>query len=570
MSETDTLKGQLATHLNIIYGDNINDDFIEKCVLLLQNYRDRIPLEEVCTWDEKDIVLITYGDTVTESWQRPLLSLRYFMNKYLKDCVSTVHLLPFYAGSYDNGFSVIDYHKVDDNLGTWGDVRKINTSFKLMFDLEINHVSAKSEWFRQFLEDEPPGKNYFIVPGPSYDLSRVTWSGNSPPLTSFRVKGEEKKAWTTFSGDKIDLNFRNPTVFLEILKVLLHYMEEGARIIRLEGMAFVWKESGTNCLNLPQTHELVKLFRVVTEYVAPGSLLLLKTIYSDNKYQSYCGEENKVHLVHQDNLPLLLLHALYTGKSEYLTNWARSIPELPRDCTFLNFTASDDGIGLSPPEDVLPPEEAERLVEGMIKNGGLLKTEKDESGKDVPLELNISYFDALNKDVSGDSQHHMQRFVCSQLIMFALKGIPAIYIHSMLATPNFSEGVEETGTYRTINNRKWDMNELERLLKEDPLHSGVFNLLRKCLHKRRGEKAFHPRGEQEIPDSGSNFFVIVRTYEERQVVCISNVTGKKQTFSHFTRFADTWYIDMLSARRYSRDKNNVILDPYQTVWLTTI
>ncbi|MFW5710181.1 MAG: sugar phosphorylase [Bacteroidota bacterium] len=565
-----SIRERVANHLNLIYGADITLDIIDRCMELLEHYREKIPRHEGNTWDNSEIVLITYGDTINESWQRPLLSLRYFLNKYLYDIFSTVHILPFFPYSSDDGFSVIDYHKVNPELGTLGDIRKIMSNFKLMFDLVINHVSVKSKWFQQFLKGEAPGKDFFIVPDAGDNLTKVIRPRSSPLLTPFETASGIKHVWTTFSADQVDLNFKNPRVFFEILKVLMHYLEEGARVIRLDAIAFLWKEPGTNCLHLPKTHEFVRLFRTIMEHVAPGSILLTETNVPNKENLSYFGKGDEARIIYQFSLPPLLLHALYAGTSKYLTAWARSVPEPPEGCTYFNFTASHDGIGVRPLEGVLPPGEIEDLIQGVMKNGGLVSTRKNQDGKDIPYELNITYLDALKTGRDSSDQYHIQRFICSQLIMLALKGIPGIYIHSILGTPNDHEGVKNTGINRSINRMKWDLTELEHHLKENPVQSGIFNILRKHIHKRLNEKAFHPDGTQEIPDYGSRFFVITRKYEGRQVVCISNVTSEKVTFRQFNKFNDTWYIDMLSAQRYSRDKNEVVLEPYQTVWLTTI
>jgi len=120
------------------------------------------------------------------------------------------------------------------------------------------------------------------------------------------------------------------------------------RIARLDAVAFLWKELGTNCLHLPETHELVKLFRDVCEIVAPRAIILTETNVPHAENVSYFGQGDEAHMVYQFSLPPLLLHAFITGNGQYLTHWASGLEPPPAGCTFFNFTASHDGVGVRP------------------------------------------------------------------------------------------------------------------------------------------------------------------------------------------------------------------------------
>ena len=453
------LKNRLKEHLQFIYKENYSDELLTKIHDLI-NFCKRKNIDKKEKWNESDIVLITYGDSIINNRDKPLAVLQRFLKKNISDVISTVHILPFFPYSSDDGFSVIDYKKVNPELGSWIDIKNLENDFFLMFDLVINHISQQSEWFQGYLNGETQYRDFFIEVDPQTDLSEVVRPRSLPLLTKVITSAGEKHVWTTFSDDQIDLNFSNPEVLVEMLKVLLVYIEKGTKILRLDAIAFLWKKLGTSCLHLPETHQVVKLFRDVMEYLDPTSIVLTETNVPNKENLSYFGNGDEAHMVYQFSLPPLLLYTLYTGNSEYLNQWAIKIPELPENNTFFNFTASHDGIGVRPLEGLLPDKEKELLFSQMVMNGGQISTKTNADGSESPYELNITYFDALKETKFGPDNLQEKRFICSQTIMTALQGIPAFYIHSLTATQNYIEGVQKTGRARTINRMKWDENKL--------------------------------------------------------------------------------------------------------------
>ena len=429
-------------------------------------------------WDEHEVVLITYADIVRGKTGSPLASLRKFCSERLKGAFSTIHLLPFFPWSSDDGFSVINYHEVDVRYGDWEDIRALGSEFNLMFDLVLNHCSRQSEWFKEYVAGVEPGANYFLEAEENADLSEVVRPRSSPLLTPFATRLGERHVWTTFSSDQVDLNWRCPDLLFEFLDLLMLYLSMGCRIFRLDAIAFLWKETGTNCLHLPQTHEVVKLIRDFIEVVAPEALLLTETNVPHQENVSYFGRGDEAHLVYQFSLPPLLLHGLLKGDSRHLTDWASGLESPPDGCAFLNFTASHDGIGVRPLEDILPPEEILLLAEKVEARGGEVSMRALEDGSKAPYELNITYFDALCEPGEGNVSE--DRFLCSQAVALAMKGIPAVYFHSLCATRNHHRGVEESGFPRSINRRKWKHSELRELL--DILMFSLSHQYREYIH----------------------------------------------------------------------------------------
>lgn len=549
---------KIESRLRFIYKDKYNDDTLKQLTKVISSYKSSS--NSGSKWDEKDVVLITYGDSIKAENEIPLRTLKSFLNKNLKEQLSVVHILPFFPYSSDDGFSVIDFRKVDPALGDWDDVEALNKDFDLMADLVINHASSQGEWFQNFLKQKGKGKDYFICEDPAKDLSQVTRPRSTPLLTAYETAAGTKHVWTTFSADQVDLDFSNPALLVEMMDILLGYISKGARIIRLDAIAFLWKVVGTTCLHLPETHEVVKLMRDVAEFVDPRSVILTETNVPNKENLSYFGDKDEAHMVYQFSLPPLLLHALHTGNSTYLSTWAKSLPQLEGDRTFFNFTASHDGIGVRPLEGLLPEDEKHVLVENMKTFGGFVNYKSNPDGSQSPYELNITYFDALKGTAAGEDALQVERFLASQTVMMSFAGVPAFYIHSLTATPNYHEGVAVTKQNRTINRRKWDLNELEEVINSDTPQHKVFSTLQKRISLRKKQAAFHPNASQEILDLGKDLFALARESERQKIVVIANLTPDAKTFE----LPDGLSFDLISNAKIE----NKELQAYQCLWLT--
>lgn len=561
------LVDSLSSLLNHLYPGE-TEAVLEQLLSLIDGYREYIPQSTGPLWDETDVMLITYGDSIL-SGSPPLQTLAEFMGERLKGCFSCLHILPFFPYSSDDGFSVVDYRKVNPELGGWEDIRRLSDESRFMADLVINHVSRQSNWFGDFVGDYPPGNQYFIEPEPEDDLSQVVRPRNSPLLTPVWTHTGKRYVWATFSSDQIDLDFRNPTVLVEMVKIVLLYMAQGASLIRLDAIAYLWKEPGTRCIHLPQTHTVVKVLRLIMGAVRPDSLLLTETNVPSKENLSYFGTGDEAQMVYQFPLPPLVLHALNSGTSAYLMKWASELPEYPEGCTVLNFTASHDGIGLRALEGVVSVEEVEELVESMRHFGGLISTRALPDGSQSPYEINISLFDAMRGTRRGEDGWQVERFICSQAIMLAMKGMPAVYIHSLFATGNDLEQVDETGRSRSINRKKWQLAELtQQLDNPSTASSQVFERMKHLLWLRREERCFHPDTPQmilgQLPKS---FLGIVRTNDDgRRLIALHSVSTEPQTLK-VSMLGDDVDLQEWKDLVSGEVLEELAFQPYQVIWL---
>ncbi len=564
-----------------LYGTQVGENVFRRLKERLVDFQKSVNLKvspDREAFNQKDVVLITYGDLLQRNGEAPLYTLFHFFTKHLKEFVNTIHILPFFPFSSDDGFSVIDYLEVDPNLGTWEDILNFKTmGVQLMFDGVINHISAESKWFQKFLKGDPKYENYFITAEPDTDLSLVTRPRTLPLLTPFQTPSGKKWTWTTFSGDQIDLNFKNPDVLLDIIDVLLHYVQYGANLIRLDAIAYLWKEIGTSCIHLTQTHAIVQLFRTILDDVAQGVLIITETNVPHEENISYFGNgNNEAHLVYQFSLPPLTAHALLTGSAIYLTKWASDLKIPSPSTAFFNFTASHDGIGVRPVSGILPPEEMEVLIRNTLEHGGKISSKTNSDGSSSPYELNITYYDLLNDPTTIESERlQVKKFLVSQAIQLALAGIPGIYLHNLLGSRNYSRGVEETGLSRTINRQKLDIDQVESELDDKfSIRNQVFYDYINLIKCRVAENSFHPNAEQQILVLSSSVFSILRTSPSgsQKILALHNLTPIFQTIKFdLDIFGDLKPValeDVLTKRLFFLPTPmTIILEPYEIVWL---
>lgn len=542
---------------------------------------DDAPSKHAPSWSEKDQWVICYGDSILEEGVAPLAVLSDFLQARLGDRISGVHVLPFFPWSSDDGFSVIHYREVNSELGDWSHIRELASHYDVMADLVLNHVSRESLWFVDYLGGSLPGRDYFIEVDPETDVSQVVRPRSSPLLVPVSTRRGTRYLWATFSEDQLDLNFENPDVLLEFVGILLFYLQQGTRMIRLDAVAFLWKRLGTTCIHLPETHTVVRLLRAIVDHVAPGTLLVTETNVPHRENMSYFGLEripngppDEAHMIYQFTLPPLLLHTLTRGEASTLQTWLASLPVLPTNCTYLNFTASHDGIGVRPLEGLLPDHERDALLELMHRFGGFVSMRSNPDGPDTPYEINITWFEAMRGTRRGPDPWQIARFLCSQAIMLSLQGIPALYIHTLTGTLNDVEGVERSGRLRSINRRRWQRSELDLLLDSPstPTHD-VFKALSRLLELRRQEPCFDPSAAQRVLDSCPELLALERgpLHDGRRLLALYNVTDLPLPFENMGEAVTqalsnhTW--QTLDAA--TTWVNEGTLPPYAVRWLVT-
>lgn len=535
-------------------------------------HQDRLPQRRI---GAADIVLITYADAVSAPDAPPLAVLRRVLKARVGDAVNTVHLLPFYPWTTDDGFSVMDYRAVDARYGGWDDLRALGNDYRLMADLVLNHASAKGEWFKDFQNGISPGRHYFITSAPDEDWSNVVRPRTTPLLQTVHTKTGEQQVWSTFGGDQMDLNFRNPDLLFEFIDILFYYLSNGIDILRLDAIAYLWKASGTDCIHRPETHAVVKLLRELLNMVAPGARLLTETNVPHDENISYFGQGDEAHWVYQFPLPPLLLHAMHRQDATLLTDWAAALPPAPRNCAYLNFTASHDGIGVRPLQGLVPDKELEWLAERVTARGGRVSRKSNADGTESPYELNITYLDALSHlDGKNGRAGDRRRFLTSQAVMLALQGVPAVFYHSLFGTRNDLNGVAQSGMARRINRRKFTEKALNQRLDNSRRETHrIYTAYHAMLELRAAQPAFALEADQAILALHPACFAIRRRSMQpaQTLYCLSNFSAKTLVLDCRQALAPLRDADacreLFSNAAPPIGPDGLILEPWQTLWI---
>lgn len=550
----------ILDRLNKIY-PNQADHVYQELMIRIESWKNRIHAS-YRPIDERDVCLITYGDSIRKDGEKPLATMLDFYIKHLKEVISTIHILPFYPYTSDDGFSVVDFRKIDPNLGDWEDIKVLHQHVDLMFDAVINHVSKESEYFKKFLKQEKPYENFFFACDPKTDLSSVTRPRTSPVLTPFETIEGIKHVWTTFSDDQIDLNYAEPKVLLEVIDVLLFYIEKGARMIRFDAVGFIWKVIGTTCMHLEQTHEIVKLMREVIDMVSSEVKVITETNVKHPENISYFGNGNdEASLVYQFPLPPLVAQAYISEKSTYITNWLSNLEETSDNTMFFNFLSSHDGIGLRPLEGLMDEHDKKEMIDVLLKRGAKINYRMLSDGSKTPYECCITYTDALS-DLSDSDTLRSQRTLGAHMILLSLQGLPAIYIHSLLGSRNDEKGYHESKINRRINREKLSVALVkEELADENHLRHLVFSGMKKMIKARKNEPLFHPSVPQRVLKGDERIFQMIRGKDDNHLLVLINVSRDTVKVEVNGRYQNLLTGDM--------DNKYITLKAYEYGWYKT-
>ncbi|PZG50150.1 alpha-amylase [Listeria ivanovii] len=548
---------KIEKKLQSIYQENYHSEYLEKMLVCIDTYKEH-SRKAITTVSEQNIYLITYGDSFYETGKAPLQTLHEFLTKETSEVITDVHLLPIFPYTSDDGFSVTDYSAIDSSLGDWKDVQNLSNDFRVMLDFVANHISKSSGWFKSYIKQEAPFTNFFIEKKSDFDYQNVVRPRTSPLFHRYE---NGKELWTTFSEDQLDLNVKEINCLVALTNILLLYASKGATSIRLDAIGFLWKESGTTCMHLGETHEIISLWRLLMDELYPNIQIITETNVPHEENISYFGNgENEANMVYQFPLPPLVLHTMTTHNSKKLSKWASSISPVSKTATYFNFLASHDGIGMRPATGILSKEEMAYLVEKTKRNGGKVSYKVNPDGTQSVYELNINYSEALkNKTEDTTEVLTIQKMVAAHAILLMLQGVPAIYYHSLVGSKNDYDGLKSSGINRRINREKLEINQLYAELESNPYRNKIFTSLKKLIRIRRNHDAFSPFSKQEILDFGPDVFALKRESSEECIYGIVNVSHQKTT-----KQLPCVGKNLLTDQTIERE---ITLFPYEVIWL---
>lgn len=536
---------QIEVKLKIIYKENYNESYLNKFKAVLDNYSQ---IKDIKKPNHKTVYLITYGDAIQNKNEKTLKTLNDFLNEKFKNIITDVHILPMFPYTSDDGFSVVDYQKVDEKLGDFTTLEKFSKEYRLMYDFVVNHISKSSKWFVGYLNEEETYKDYFIKYDERFDYKNVVRPRTSDLISKYQ---NNKTAWTTFSEDQVDLNFKNIDVLVKTTEILLDYIKKGATSIRLDAIGFLWKESGTSCMHLKETHEVIKIWRIILDEIAPNVQIITETNVPHLENISYFGNKNdEANQVYQFALPPLVLHSFISGSSEKFNGWASGIEPLSKTATYFNFLASHDGIGMRSVENILSEEQKEKIIENTKKNGAKFNFKTNTDGTKSVYEINITYLDAIKK---GD-KYDNSRFLGAHFILLSMPGNPAIYYNSFLGTTNNVEEVLKTNINRRINRRKFSKEEIDSEMQKSSKKE-IFDGLKEMIEIKQKHECFSPYGEFEILNVSKSVIGINKRFKGSNITALINITDENVK------------IKLEGYNLNKKEKFNQSLEAYEYAWI---
>jgi sucrose phosphorylase len=578
-SEKNLDRLRLSKLLESIYKDHTTEELNFICNQLLQildDFSEKSRYEEISEdkkWDESYAVLITYADGVYKKGEATLVTLRELLSKYFGSLSKVVHILPFLKSTSDGGFAVSSHKSIDEKFGSWEDLNSISNKHFLMADLVLNHVSSSHPWVQQFIKCQEPGLSNVFSPSQDLDWKNVIRPRSSSLFSQINTEDGQKQVWTTFGPDQVDLNWLNPKMTVEFLHLIITYLSNGIKWLRLDAVGFIWKESGTTCLHLPKAHSIVKILRILLNDLLKDGVLITETNVPQKENLSYLIPEDEADMAYNFPLPPLLLEAIITSRADILNSWICDWPELPETTTLFNFTASHDGVGLRALEGLMNEQRIKDLLINCEKRGGLVSHRRLSNGVDKPYELNISWWSAMEDPGRDSNRFQYERFLLTQLFVMSLKGVPAFYLPALLASENDIKNFSMTGQRRDLNREKFKSENLAAVFK-NPESNANKNLryLRSAMDVRAKLPQFHPQSQMEcLSKSRSDIVVIKRGIGSKAIFTIHNMTENKINY----RFMDYEFNklikndlnmqDYLTTNKYN--SNNIELDPFQVIWL---
>ena len=566
-----TIRSKLDNIYKIFLSKKDIDYFENQILQIIKNFNKKNPKQKK-NISEKTTLVICYGDSVYSEKKKSIKVFQTFFQKRLKSYFNTIHFLPFYPSSSDSGFAVKDHFKVENKLGSWSDIKNISRSKNVMADIVINHSSARGLWFKNFLKKKEPGKDFFLTVDSKFNISKVVRPRDHRLLKKIKIFKRPEYLWRTFSPDQIDLNFKNPSVLIQFIKIMIHLINNGVTIFRLDAIAYLWKENRTKCINLKQTHQIIKLLRIIINLLNIQTTIITETNLPEKENLSYFGSDDEANWIYNFSLPPLLIHAFLFENSSYLNKWSKNLPNTKSGNSYLNFIASHDGIGIRPTEGLFNEKTLKNFLKRLKKNGSKFSYRKIQNKSKKVYEANITIFDALKKsDYDKKGEFYLERYVSAHAIMVSFEGIPAIYFNSIFGTSNDEAKFIITGNNRDVNRYKWNLKNITNKLKDNKTKQSIFyNKICNLLNIRRKQKAFHPNASRLNLDFGPKIFGFKRISKDKKqtIICITNLSSNIQKTK--INLKNQKVKNLMNSEINFENKKFLILKPFETVWLSNI
>ncbi|MDO8844267.1 MAG: amylosucrase [Methylicorpusculum sp.] len=526
--------------------------------------------------------------------------------------VNLVHIMPILecpTGKSDGGYAVSNFRQIDDRVGTLEDLQRVSSEFRkrdilLTLDVVLNHTSNEHQWAKRAIAGEQKYQDYYYM----FDNREIPdmFEQSMPEIFPETAPGNftwnetlQKWVMTVFNDYQWDLNYSNPTVFIEMLDVILFWINQGADVVRLDAVAFIWKKMGTICQNEREAHLLLQLMKDCCQVTAPGALFIAEAIVAPVEITKYFGEDaiiaKECEIAYNATLMALLWDALATRNCRLLYQGLKSLPDKLERATWLNYVRCHDDIGLGFDDndvrqvDYEPNAHRRFLVDfytGQFKDSiasGVPFMRNDKTG-DARIAGSLASLVGLETAVKTGDQKAidiaLNKIILMHSMIFSFGGIPLLYYGDEIATFNdysYLDQPDKANDSRWIHRPKIDWLRAESRNKQGTVEHGVFSALKKMIAIRKETSAFADFNNRQLVDTTNpHVFSFIRYDHNRpseRVLVICNFSEQPQRIEMAKLSAAGFGIygqvyDLYSGKRPTQFDNQLVIQPCLFYWLS--
>lgn len=604
--------GEVFAKFSRLYGEreDFSNRFAELVLALAEMYLARDPeLRDLDRRREED-----KGWFMSPNWVGTMLyvdrfskNLKGFMQKidYLEELgVNYVHLMPLLKmpqEANDGGYAVSDYRTVEKRFGSMADIRKIAKTFRsknmlLELDLVLNHTSNEHEWAQKALKGEKEYQDMYYMyddrsmPDAFEQTLPEIFPENAPGNFTF-LPSINKWVFTVFNTYQWDLNYTNPKVFIEMLKILLNLANQGVDILRLDAVAFMWKKLGTQSQNLEEAHILLQLFKACTKIAAPGAVFKAEAIVQPVEIVKYLGggTVDECEIAYNASYMVYLWDAMATQNKRILEHGLQNIPRLPKGTTWINYIRCHDDIGLGyADQDILaagynPFDHKQFMISYYVGEfeGSPAKGQRfmyNPKTKDARITGATATLLGLEKGLEEGNAELTETAVRKILLMhsgiMSFGGIPLVYYGDEIACTNdysFQEDPTKSDDNRWLNRPVIDWKKAAKRNEQGTIEHRVFSALKRMIALRKSIPEFYNENDyQLVKNENQHVFSFLRTRDWHKTLVLMNMSSQPQTVSQTileqTGFGHYVY-DQYQQQDVVLENGALTLEPFQFLWL---
>lgn len=554
--------------------------------------------EAVPAWYQSEKMLggVCYVDLFAGDLTRLRAKIPYFKELGL----TYLHLMPLFKapeGDSDGGYAVSDYRQVNPALGCMDDLRLLATELRrdgisLVLDFVFNHTSDEHRWAKAAQAGDPDYAEYYFlfpdrtVPDAYERTLREIFPDKHPGSFVFR---EEigKWVWTTFNVFQWDLNYANPAVFRDMAGEMLYLANAGAEVLRLDALAFTWKQMGTDCENLPQAHLLVQAFNAVLRIAAPALLFKSEAIVHPDEVAKYISAQ-ECQLSYNPLYMALLWNCLATREVRLLRQSMSHRFAIPADCAWVNYVRCHDDIGWT-----FDDGDASRVgVNGFDHRRflnqfytgrfpgsfarGLPFQENPRTG-DARISGSLASLAGLERALQAQDSQEIElatrRILLLHALIFSVGGIPLIYLGDEVGWLNdysYRSDPAKAIDSRWVHRPQIDWQKVERRSDASTIEGRIYQRLHHLIEVRKSTPGFAGHALDVLTLGTDHVFGFVRTHGDQRIVVLANFTehGQSVAANELRLYGLSYgFLDLITGRTVQIDGDEFYLEPYQVVWL---